>query len=101
MTLTCNLFLKDPQGLHENIQNDPSDLNFGGILHRFLEGFRDVLEGCFFVLHIVTPFPAASPSALTTIGNFELFKYSTTCFLFLHIRNLAVGILFSLHICRN
>ena len=29
----------------ENIQNDPSDLNFGGILHRFLEGFRDVLEG--------------------------------------------------------
>jgi len=42
----------------------------------------------------VTPFPAASPSALTTKGKFDFFKNLFTSEVFLQILNLAVGIFF-------
>ena len=41
-----------------------------------------ILITCFFDLQIVTPFPAANPSALTTTGNLLLRRKIFTCSMF-------------------
>ena len=70
-----------------------SKIIFREVLNFPLKISEDDLITCCFDLQIVTPFPAANPSAFTTTGYLLFFKKELTWIKLLQTLKLAVGIL--------